>query len=252
VRSDVVVLRAPAGWHLERCRKVVVPFAGRSDQERLRARVLGSLARLADPEVDLVRLLPADADERAARARAATWSAASNTASRPRALRRHRHRRPGRGAGAAMAAEADLLVLGDAQTRRPGTARWALRARGRGGDPTVVRGAADPRARVTLARQARSAEGRNRRQEPVRDGEPFRAAGSVRQVGLEPRHLVAAVDVAQRPSRSTTATASVWVNWPPPSVGVADVEGARGDRDLRVAAAQADERRVERRRRSAR
>jgi amino acid transporter len=112
VRSDVVVLRAPAGWHLERCRRVVVPFAGRSDQERLRARVLGSLARLSDPDVDLVRLLPADADAaRCARAR--------------RDLeRRVEHRHLGRvrclaiatedpvAALAAMAAEADLLVLG--------------------------------------------------------------------------------------------------------------------------------------------
>ena len=112
VRSDVVVLRAPAGWHLERCRKVVVPFAGRSDQERLRARVLGSLARLSDPDVELVRLLPADADaERCARAR--------------RDLeRRVEHRHLGRvrclatatddpvEALATMAARADLLVLG--------------------------------------------------------------------------------------------------------------------------------------------
>ena len=67
VRSDVVVLRAPAGWHLERCRRVVVPFAGRADQERLRARVLASLSRLADPEVELLRLLPADAGEDACR-----------------------------------------------------------------------------------------------------------------------------------------------------------------------------------------
>lgn len=63
VRSDVVVLRAPPGWHLERCRRVVVPLAGRADQERLRARVLASLARLADPEVEVVRLLAADADD---------------------------------------------------------------------------------------------------------------------------------------------------------------------------------------------
>jgi basic amino acid/polyamine antiporter, APA family len=67
VRSDVVVLRAPPGWHLERCRRVVVPFAGRSDQERLRARVLSSLARVADPEVEIVRLLPQAADEDACR-----------------------------------------------------------------------------------------------------------------------------------------------------------------------------------------
>ncbi|MFN2323706.1 MAG: APC family permease, partial [Trueperaceae bacterium] len=112
VRSDVVVLRAPVDWHLERCRKVVVPFAGRSDQERLRARVLASLARLSDPDVELVRMLPADADaERCARAR--------------RDLEhRIEHRHLGRvrclaiatdepvAALASMAAQADLVVLG--------------------------------------------------------------------------------------------------------------------------------------------
>lgn len=67
VRSDVVVLRAPPGWHLERCRRVLVPFAGRADQERLRARLLASLARLADPEVEFLRLLPDDASEASCR-----------------------------------------------------------------------------------------------------------------------------------------------------------------------------------------
>ncbi|MBW6456027.1 MAG: hypothetical protein K0A98_09065, partial [Trueperaceae bacterium] len=67
VRSDVVVLRAPEGWHLERCRKVVVPFAGRADQERLRARVLASLARLTNPLVEVVRLLPDDVGEASCR-----------------------------------------------------------------------------------------------------------------------------------------------------------------------------------------
>lgn len=65
VRSDVVVLRAPPEWHLERCRRVVVPYAGRADQERLRARVLASLARLADAEVEVVRMVPANVGEEA-------------------------------------------------------------------------------------------------------------------------------------------------------------------------------------------
>lgn len=124
VRSDVVVLRAPPGWHLERCRKVVVPVAGRADQERPRARVLASLARLADPEVELVRLLPADADD-AACARA-----------RRDLERRAEHRQLGRvrcvatpaadpvATLAARAADADLLVLGmprrDAEQRALG------------------------------------------------------------------------------------------------------------------------------------
>jgi basic amino acid/polyamine antiporter, APA family len=68
VRSDVVILRAPEGWHLERVTRVLVPFAGRGDQERLRARLLGALSRLANPEVEFLRVLPPDTTD-ASRAR---------------------------------------------------------------------------------------------------------------------------------------------------------------------------------------
>ena len=68
VRSDVVILRAPEGWHLERVTRVLVPFAGRGDQERLRARLLGSLSRLANPEVEFLRVLPPETTD-ASRAR---------------------------------------------------------------------------------------------------------------------------------------------------------------------------------------
>lgn len=63
VRSDVVVLRAPPGWRLADSRRVVVPFAGRGDQERPRARLLSSLLRLADPQVEMLHLLPERASE---------------------------------------------------------------------------------------------------------------------------------------------------------------------------------------------
>lgn len=63
VASDVVILRAPPGWHLERCREVVVPFAGGAEQETLRARVLGALARLAQPRVRFLRVLPTSVSE---------------------------------------------------------------------------------------------------------------------------------------------------------------------------------------------
>jgi basic amino acid/polyamine antiporter, APA family len=63
VRSDVVILRAPEGWHLERVRRVVVPVAGGGEQERLRARLLGSLARLSQPEVEFLRVLPRDTSD---------------------------------------------------------------------------------------------------------------------------------------------------------------------------------------------
>ncbi len=58
VGSDVVILRAPPGWHLERVSEVVVPFAGGAQQERLRSRLLGALGRLAAPRVRFVRVLP--------------------------------------------------------------------------------------------------------------------------------------------------------------------------------------------------
>lgn len=63
VASDVVILRAPQGWHLEQVRTVVVPFAGGAQQETLRARVLGALARLADPLVTFLQVLPPSMSE---------------------------------------------------------------------------------------------------------------------------------------------------------------------------------------------
>jgi basic amino acid/polyamine antiporter, APA family len=76
VRSDVVILRAPEGWHLERVRRVLVPFAGGGEQERLRGRLLGALARLAQPQVEFLRVVPPETTdaslarlERAQRAR---------------------------------------------------------------------------------------------------------------------------------------------------------------------------------------
>jgi len=112
VASDVVILRAPPGWHLERVRRVLVPFAGGGQQETLRARMLGALARLAQPHVTFLRVLPTSVSE----------------ASRGRAERALRRALEGRELGtvraacvcsddpvatvAATAADADLLVLG--------------------------------------------------------------------------------------------------------------------------------------------
>jgi hypothetical protein len=112
LRSDVVVLRAPAGWHLERCARVIVPMAGRADQERLRARVLASLARLAAPEVELLRLLPASVDAAAC----ARIEARLAQAVEGRGLGRVRcvalATEEPVAALAARAREADLLILG--------------------------------------------------------------------------------------------------------------------------------------------
>lgn len=112
VGSDVVILQAPPGWHLERVRRVVVPFAGGAEQETLRARVLGALARLAMPDVTFLQVLPTSVSE-ASRRRA------------ERALGRSLEGRDlGRTSGrcvrsddavatvSSAAADADLLLLG--------------------------------------------------------------------------------------------------------------------------------------------
>lgn len=58
VDSDVVVLRSPPGWKLSDVRRVLIPIAGAGHQEELRARLLGSLTRVASPEVTYLRVVP--------------------------------------------------------------------------------------------------------------------------------------------------------------------------------------------------
>ena len=57
VPSDVVILRAPQGWHLTSARRVLVPVGGRRDQSRLRARFLGSLCRDGAREIVYCRVV---------------------------------------------------------------------------------------------------------------------------------------------------------------------------------------------------
>ncbi len=58
VGCDVVVLRAPKGWRLRDVRRVLVPIAGRGGHDELRARLLGSLHRMAVRDVALMRVVP--------------------------------------------------------------------------------------------------------------------------------------------------------------------------------------------------
>ncbi len=60
---DVVVLRAPGGWLLRDVRKVLIPVAGRSDHDELRARLLGSIYRTASREMTFLRVVPLEASE---------------------------------------------------------------------------------------------------------------------------------------------------------------------------------------------
>jgi amino acid transporter len=63
VRCDVVVLRAPTGWDPSEVRRVVIPVGGLAVNDRLRARVLGSLYRAGGASVQYVRVMPPDTAE---------------------------------------------------------------------------------------------------------------------------------------------------------------------------------------------
>lgn len=67
IRSDVVVLRALPGWHLEKVRHVLVPVGGRRDQSGLRARLLGSLYRRFGFEVTYLGIVRLTATREEAR-----------------------------------------------------------------------------------------------------------------------------------------------------------------------------------------
>ncbi|MFQ5843383.1 MAG: amino acid permease [Planctomycetota bacterium] len=66
--ADVVVLNAPAGWSLGAVRRVLVPVAGDTPHNPLRARILGMLLREGERAATVLRvLLPGEEPERARR-----------------------------------------------------------------------------------------------------------------------------------------------------------------------------------------
>lgn len=61
VSCDVVVFRPPfAGWDVHAMKRVLVPVAGHSPHDTLRARLLGSLWRTARPEITFLQIVPAN------------------------------------------------------------------------------------------------------------------------------------------------------------------------------------------------
>jgi basic amino acid/polyamine antiporter, APA family len=58
---DVVLLRPPPGWSLDRARRVLIPVSGGGGHSALRARLLGSLGRRIPPEATYLRILPKSA-----------------------------------------------------------------------------------------------------------------------------------------------------------------------------------------------
>ncbi len=61
VDCDAVLLRAPQGWDLAGVKKVLVPVGGKGDQDRLRARLLGSVCRNREALVTYLRIVASNA-----------------------------------------------------------------------------------------------------------------------------------------------------------------------------------------------
>ncbi len=58
VSCDVVVLRAPQEWKFREVKKVLIPVAGNSENNELLARIIGTLTRIGNPEIEFVQILP--------------------------------------------------------------------------------------------------------------------------------------------------------------------------------------------------
>lgn len=109
---DVAILRAPHGWKLTDARRILVPIGGHGSHDELRARLLGSLLRTHDREVEFLRVLPQ------------TTSPRSEARARRRLARMARDKAPGIGTARIVrsdegvnevvtrTASTDLLVLG--------------------------------------------------------------------------------------------------------------------------------------------
>jgi hypothetical protein len=66
VACDVTILRAPDHWTIDKARRILVPIGGRGNQDELRARLLGSLSRVASREVTFLRVVDEAASDEAA------------------------------------------------------------------------------------------------------------------------------------------------------------------------------------------
>lgn len=112
VNCDVVVLRAPQDWRLSNVRRILVPLGGRSSQNELRARLLGSLCRTGGREVTFLHVLPEDTpQEECHRARQRLWRLGRDEIFFPfgvEVIRSHSAAE----VVARQASESDLVILG--------------------------------------------------------------------------------------------------------------------------------------------
>jgi len=112
--ADVVILRAPPGWHVRSAKRILVPVAGKGFQDQLRSRLLSSLhlSGGAAHEIVFLRILPETASADAeTRARVDLESLARDEVPGDPSVRVERSRRISP-IIAELAGQADLLVLG--------------------------------------------------------------------------------------------------------------------------------------------
>jgi nucleotide-binding universal stress UspA family protein len=65
VEGDVVILRAPSNWNVDKVETILVPSGGRRDQSPIRARLIGNLCRAAPRDITYLRMMPLDTDAEA-------------------------------------------------------------------------------------------------------------------------------------------------------------------------------------------
>ena len=68
VDCDVTLMRAPDEWKISGAKRVLVPIAGKSDEQELRSRILATISREAPREIVFMSVVPTTADDDAANA----------------------------------------------------------------------------------------------------------------------------------------------------------------------------------------
>ena len=67
IDADVVILRAPSAWRPDQADRILVPSRGGRDQSPVRARLLGSLCRSGQRDVEFLTVLPTRVDDTSAK-----------------------------------------------------------------------------------------------------------------------------------------------------------------------------------------
>ncbi len=110
--ADVVIVRAPRGWHMSDARRVLIPVGGRREHSHLRARLLASLSRSSERSLTFLHAIPGStpADERR-RAEKEVRSIARDEAAGPYEVEVETTD-DAKAAIIPRAAEADLVIMG--------------------------------------------------------------------------------------------------------------------------------------------